>query len=112
MLTRCRDEAVPLRACPQLLQTQGRSHPTLAPCEPLRDAMPSGAVRRACAGSLPYHLATATTRGLDHVGRPISSAPIASFFGVAKQPGGGELTDATRMALRLPALWVCPTFYP
>jgi len=108
-ITHCRDEAVPLLACQKMRKTRGLSHDTLAPCEPLLDAMPSSAVRRECAGSLQYQLQTATTRGLDQVGRPISSDPIASLFGLATQQGVGESKDAHRIALRLPALCGTPT---
>ncbi len=51
---------------------------------------------------------TATTLGLDEVGLPISSDEIESLFGVAKQHGAGEIKDAARLALRLPALCGAP----
>lgn len=38
--TRCRDDALPLLACQQMLKTQGLSHDTLAQCEPLIDTIP------------------------------------------------------------------------
>jgi hypothetical protein len=109
LLKRFRDDAVPLLACQQMLKTQGLSHDTLAQCEPLLDAIPSSTGRREFAGSLPSQLQTATTLGLADVGLPISSDPIAALFGVAKHHGGGEIKDATRMALRLPALCGTPT---
>jgi hypothetical protein len=104
-----RDDAVALLACQKRLKTQGLSHSTLAQCEPLIDAIPSVSVRRALTGSLHDQLQTATTLGLDHVGLPISSDPIASLFGLAKQHGVGEIKDAGRMALRLPAFGGVPT---
>lgn len=108
-IKRFRDDAVPLLACQKLLKTQGLSHDTLAQCKPLIDAIPSGAVRREFAGYLQYQLQTAATLGLDHVGLPISSDPIESLFGVAKQHGVGGTQDAARIALRLPALCGLPT---
>jgi hypothetical protein len=66
-------------------------------------------VRRECAGSLQSQLQTATTLGLDDVGVPISSEPIASLFGLATHHGVGESKDANRIALRLPALCGAPT---
>ena len=104
-----RDDAVPLLAGQKILKTRGLSHDTLAQCEPLIDAMPSSALRREFAGYLPYQLQTATTLSLDQVGLPISSDPIASLFGLAKQHGVGEIKDANRIALRLPALCGTPT---
>jgi hypothetical protein len=110
LLKRFRDDARPLLACQKLLKTQGLSHHTLAQCEPLIDAIPSPAVRREFAGYLQYQLQTATALGLDQVGLPISSDPIESLFGLAKQHGVGEIKDVNRIALRLPALCGTPTW--
>src|SRR5256712_11944241 len=109
LIKRFRDDAIPLLACQKRLKTQGLSHDTLAQCEPLIDAIPSVSVRREFTGYLHYQLQTATTLGLDHVGLPISSDPIESLFGLAKQHGVGEIKDASRMALRLPAFCGVPT---
>jgi hypothetical protein len=109
LIKRFRDDAVPLLACQKILKTQGLSHDTLAQCERLIAAIPSSTVRREFASYLHYQLQTATTLGLDHVGLPISSDPIESLFGLAKQHGVGEIKDAGRMALRLPALCGVPT---
>jgi hypothetical protein len=109
LIERFREEAIPLFACQKLLKTQGLSHDTLAQCAPLIDPSPSPAVRRACAGSLPYQLETAKTLGRDQGGLPISSDAIASLFGVAKHHGVGETQDAARIALRLPACCGLPT---
>jgi len=109
LITQFRDDAVALLACQKILKTQGLSHHTLAQCEPLIDAIPSVAVRREFTGYLHYQLQTATTLGLDYVGLPMSSDPIESLFGVAKQHGVGEIQDAGRIALRLPAFCGAPT---
>ncbi len=108
-ITRFLDDAVPLLACQKILKTQGLSHHTLAQCAPLIDAIPSTTVRREFAGYLQSQLQTATRLGLADVGLPISSDPIESLFGVAKQHGVGEIQDAGRIALRLPALCGTPT---
>jgi hypothetical protein len=109
LIRQFRADAVALLDCQKILKTQGLSHDTLAQCEPLIDTIPSGAVRREFTTYLHYQLQTATTLGLDHVGLPISSDPIESLFGLAKQHGVGEIKDAGRMALRLPALCGVPT---
>ncbi len=109
LIKQFRDDAVALLACQKRLKTQGLSHDTLAQCAPLIDAIPSVSVRREFTGSLHYQLQTATTLGLDHVGLPMSSDPIESLFGLAKQHGVGEIKDAGRMALRLPAFCGVPT---
>lgn len=108
-ITRFLDDAVPLLACQKILKTQGLSHDTLAQCAPLIDAIPSATVRHEFADYLHSQLQTATRLGLADVGLPISSDPIESLFGVAKQHGVGEIKDANRIALRLPALCGTPT---
>ena len=109
LIKQFRDDAVALLACQKKLKTQGLYHDTLAQCAPLIDAIPSVSVRREFTGYLHYQLQTATTLGLDHVGLPISSDPIESLFGLAKQHGVGEIKDAGGMALRLPAFCGVPT---
>ena len=109
LIKQFRDDAVALLACQKRLKTQGLSHDTLAQCAPLIDTIPSVSVRREFTAYLHYQLQTATTLGLDHVGLPISSDPIESLFGLAKQHGVGEIKDAGRMALRLPAFCGVPT---
>jgi len=109
LLRQCRADAVALLDCQTMLKTPGLSHDTVAPCEPLIDTIPSGAVRRELTTSLHSPLQTATTLGLDPVGLPMRSDPIAALFGFATQHGVGEIKDAGRMALRLPALCGVPT---
>jgi hypothetical protein len=109
LLKRFQSDAKGLLECQKILKTQGLSHDTLAQCEPLIDAMPSAALRLEFAAYLAHQLETAKTLGLDQVGLPISSDSIESLFGVAKQHGVGQTQDATRIALRLPALCGVPT---
>ena len=42
--------------------------------------------------------------GIEKEGLPISSDNIESLFGVSKQHGTGEIKDANRIALRIPAM--------
>ncbi len=49
------------------------------------------------------------TLGRHECGIPISSDSIESLFGVAKRHGTGEIKDANRIALRIPALCGVPT---
>lgn len=107
-LTRFREEALPLLECQKILKTKGLRHRTLTQCEPLIAAISSPTVRRDFANYLQGQLAPATTLGLAEVGVPSSSDPIASLFGLAKQQGG-EIKDAHRIALHLPALCGVPT---
>jgi hypothetical protein len=109
LITRFRADALGLLACQKILKTQGLSHHSRAQCESLIDTMPSSALRQEFRVYLDFELKTATTLGLDHIGLPISSDAIESLFGVAKHHGVGETQDASRMALRLPALCGVPT---
>ena len=104
LIERFRADAAPLLACQKIVKTRGLSHQTLSECDALIATIPSSAVRREFDAYLRYQLATATALGLDDVGLPISSDAIESLFGVAKRHGAGELHDAGRIALRLPAL--------
>lgn len=94
--------------CQKMRKTKGLSHDTLAQCQPRSAARPSAPWRLECAASLAYHLATAKTVGLDHVGVPISAEAIASLFGVAKRHGVGQTQGAARRVLRLPAFCGAP----
>jgi hypothetical protein len=104
LITRFRADAEVLLQCQEILKTRGLSHQTLSECEGLLDTMPSSAVRREVGAYLTCQLETATALGLDDVGLPISSDAIESLFGVGKRHGVGEVHDAGRIALRLPAL--------
>jgi hypothetical protein len=109
LIKRFTGDAQGLMACQKILKTKGLCHDTVAQCEPLIDAMPSSELRREFRAYLAYELETAKTLGLDHVGLPISSDTIESLFGMAKHHGVGQTQDASRLALRLPALCGAPT---
>jgi hypothetical protein len=104
-----RDAAGALLACQKMLKTHGLTRDTLRECKPLWDTMASVRGRQEFSRSLHHQLETAKRLGLDAVGLPISSDPIASLFGLTKQHGVGPIKDANRMALRLPALCGVPT---
>jgi hypothetical protein len=109
LIRQFRDDAVGLLACQKMLKTRGLTRDTLHACEPLLDTMASVRVRQEFSRYLHYQLETAKELGLEAVGLPISSDPIESLFGLAKQHGVGPVKDANRMALRLPALCGLPT---
>jgi hypothetical protein len=109
LIKRFQGDAGAVLACQEMLKTKGLSSTTLAHCQPLIEAMPTVALRRAFTAYLQYELQGATALGLDQIGLPISSDSIESLFGVAKRHGVGETHDADRMALRLPAFCGLPT---
>lgn len=103
------NDAAPLLECQKILKAHGLSHSTLTQCEPFIQAIGSFAVSREFRSYLENQLETATELGLDEIGMPLSSDPLESLFGLAKQHGSGEIKDADRIALRLPALCGAPT---
>jgi hypothetical protein len=109
LIKRFRPDASGLLECQKLLKREGLSHTTRVQCEPFIETLASAGLRREFRAYLDYELSTATTLGLGHLGLPISSDAIESLFGVAKRRGVGDVQDATRMALRLPAFCGVPT---
>lgn len=108
-IKRFRDDAAALLDCQKILKNNGLSRKTYLQCEPVIESIPSIAVRRDFTDYLHAQLEIATTLGLADIGMPISSDAIESLFGLTKQHGTGEIKDANRMALRLPALCGIPT---
>jgi len=96
--------AKPLLECQKILKTGGLSQSTYAACQPLVASLPHPFIAVHFRLWLEQHLAAARTLGLQTVGLPISSDSIESLFGVAKRLGSGEVKDANRIALRIPAL--------
>lgn len=103
-IRRFRADAAPFLECQTILKTNGLSHATLSKCEPFIQSIASSDVRRDFQSYLQAQLHTATALGLDNIGLPISSDQIESLFGLAKQHGTGQIKDADRIAIRLPAL--------
>jgi len=96
--------AEPLIECQKILKTQGLSQKSYDVCRPIVATIPNPRIRIPFMNWLNKHLTTAQTLGLNEVGLPISSDSIESLYGVAKHHGTGELKDANRIALRIPAL--------
>ena len=109
LIKRFRDDASALLECQKILKNNGLSNKTYQQCEPIIESIPSLVVRREFTSYLRAQLETATTLELTDIGMPISSDAIESLFGLAKQHGTGEIKDANRMALRLPALCGFPS---
>lgn len=108
-IRRFRDDALPLLECQKILKSKGLSHETMKECEQHIQAIPTVPLRRKFIIYLQGQLETAGKLGLEEIGMPISSDPLESLFGLAKLHGVGEIKDADRIALRLPALCGTPT---
>jgi hypothetical protein len=102
-------DAVPLLECQKILKTKGLSRSTLAQCEPHIQTIASVGVRDGFLAYLRRQFDIATALGLQEIGLPICSDQIESSFGLGKQLGTGEIKDADRIAIRLPALCGTPT---
>jgi len=95
--------AEPLIECQKILKTQGLSQESFDECRPVIATIPNPFIRIRFMDWLNKHLTIAQTLGLNKIGLPISSDSIESLYGVAKHHGTGELKDANRIALRIPA---------
>lgn len=103
-ITLFRRDAEALLQCQRLLKVKGLSHATREQCQRLVDVLPpSSPVRLGFEGWMDKHLEVARQLGLDTSGLPISSDPIESLFGIAKQHSQGPIKDADRIAVYLPA---------
>jgi hypothetical protein len=98
-------DATSLLACQKILKKSGLSHTSYQQCQAFLEPIPLRcAVRIGFTTWAEQHLKIAASLGLDKIGLPISSDAIESLFGVAKQHGTGEIKDANRIALRIPAM--------
>ncbi len=108
-IKRFREDAAPMLTCQEILKTRGLSYDTLVKCAPHIETIRSPSVRHDFSSYLKGQLEIAIKLGLDEVGMTISSDQIESVFGLSKQHGAGEIKDAGRIAIRIPALCGTPT---
>lgn len=98
-------DAKALLQCQHVLKTKGLSQATYRECQAWIAPIPAQSpVRIGFIQWAEEHLQVAAQLGLADTGLPISSDTIESLFGVAKRQGTGEVKDANRIALRIPAL--------
>lgn len=99
-----RDARVLLK-CQKILKTEGLSQVTFEQCKQLLEGIPPrSGIRKGFSSWLDQHLILATNLGLEKVGMPSASDILESLFGIVKQHGTGNIKDANRIALRIPAL--------
>jgi len=108
-IRRFRDDATPLLECQKILKAKGLSRETMAQCEPLIETIATEPLRRQFTGYLESQFDAAGELALDELGLPISTDPLESLFGLAKLHGTGQIKDADRIAIRVPALCGVPT---
>ena len=91
--------------CQKILKNEGLYADTAEKCRILVKVIPhSSTVRKGFTTWLEEHLDKCREIGISTGSLPITSDQIESLFGVAKQHGVGEIKDANRIALRLPAI--------
>jgi hypothetical protein len=99
----------PLMACQSIIKNHGLNHDTYAQCQKLIETIPpSSSIRIGFNEWAIQQLDIAQAIGMNKVGLPISTDQLESLYGTAKHHGTGEIKDANRIAMRLPAL--CGTF--
>lgn len=94
-----------LLECQKILKNSGLCAATVESCQKILKGIPEDSrVRIGFSDWLDKHLALAGDLDLKNCGLPISSDQIESLFSLAKRHGVGEIKDANRIALHIPAL--------
>ena len=97
-------DAVPLLECQKILKSVGLNMNSYKECKELLKTIPQRSqVRIGFKVWMEKQLMVHDSLGLGNIGLPISSDNIESLFGLGKSHGTGEVKDANRIALRLPA---------
>lgn len=95
----------PLLESQKILKNKGLNQVSYRQClEMVETIPPRSAVRKGFENWMDKQMTVAKDLGLDQTGMPISSDTIESLFGVSKQHGCGQIKDANRIALRIPAM--------
>jgi len=101
-------DALPLLESQKILKTQGLNMETYKQCKELLKNIPQlSQVGIGFVTWMEKQLMVAEALGMGNTGMPISSDNIESLFGLGKTHGTGEVKDANRIALRLPAFCGC-----
>lgn len=97
-------DATPLLECQKILKNRGLNWETYKECKSLMETIPQrSSVHKGFIVWMEKQLIISATIGLGSIGMTICSDNIESIFGLGKQHGTGEIKDANRIALRLPA---------
>ncbi len=103
-------DAEPLLACQALIKNNGLSQKTFEECEKIIEPIPpTSRIRSGFIEWAKDQLEIADQLNLREAGLPVTTDPLESFFGLAKKHGTGDVKDAQRIAMRLPATSGEPT---
>ena len=98
-------DATPLLQCQKILKTEGLTKSVWEQCnEAIKGIPPTSPLRAEFSAWGEKHLAIAETLCSDGFGLPVCSDIIESMYAVGKEHGTGEIMDANRIAMRLPAM--------
>lgn len=98
-------DVIPLQECQKVIKRKGLSQETYEQCKGLLEDLPqSSPIRKGFKQWAEKHLKMAQVEGFGAVGLPVCSDQIESLFGVAKRHGTGDVKDANRIGMRIPAL--------
>ncbi len=103
-------DAEPLLVCQALIKNHGLSQKTFEECATIIESIPpTSRIRSGFVEWAKNQLEIADQLDLREVGLPVTTDPLESFFGLSKQHGTGDIKDAKRIAMRLPAMSGEPT---
>lgn len=98
-------DAQAMSECQKILKNSGINDEAFTECQKILKVMPAdSSVYKGFTDWLNHHHGLAKRLGMQKHGLPITTDQLESLFGLAKQHGVGELKDANRIALHLPAL--------
>ncbi len=91
--------------CQKIIKTEGLSKDTYNRCKIVLEDIPvRSGIRIGFTTWLDQHLQVAQKLNLENSGLPSASDILESLYGISKQHGTGNIKDADRIALRMPAL--------
>lgn len=97
-------DAIPLLKSQEIIKSNGLNMETYQQCKELIEMIPKRSpVRIGFTVWMEKQLVVSASLGLGNIGMPVSSDNIESLFALGKTHGIGEIKDADRIALRLPA---------
>ncbi|MBF0235757.1 MAG: hypothetical protein HQK65_22380, partial [Desulfamplus sp.] len=97
-------DAIPLLKNQEIIKSNGLNLETYQQCKELIEMIPQRSpVRIGFTVWMEKQLIVSASLGLGNIGMPVSSDNIESLFALGKTHGTGDIKDADRIALRLPA---------
>jgi len=97
-------DALPLLKTQEIIKSKGLNWDTYQECKEIIKTIPQRSqVRIGFTVWMEKQLMVSASLGLGNIGLPVCSDNLESLFGVGKTQGIGQMKDANRIAMRLPA---------